>query len=431
MPQIPDWVPNGKGKAKHDRRKSNGNGHTDIVPSLDIHTVGNFTDIPPRGWLLGTSFCRGYISEVLAGGGIGKTAVRIAQGLSLSSGRSLTGEHVFERCRTLFVSLEDDFDEIRRRIRAAMLHHKLEVDDLAGWFYFTTPGALGLKLATAVDDRVMLGDLGTALEEKITALNIAAVFLDPFVRSHGVSENANVQIDEVMTVLMVLAQRCNCAVDLTHHISKGAADPGNADRGRGASAIKDAGRLVHTLAPMTQEEAKGFGISEAERRYLIRLDSAKVNLAPPATDATWFKLVGVRIGNPKSPLYPHGDTVQTVELWEPPNLWSGLPHPLLNQMLDVIEKGLPNGQLYSSNNAAKQRAAWRVVRDLAQRPRVRPAGLSPPGLRRDCSTRPTTPIPNAESLPRASGSMRPSGRHDLPERNSFVRVRLGKRGPGS
>jgi hypothetical protein len=116
---------------------------------------------------------------------------------------------------------------------------------------------------------------------------------------------------------------------------------------------------------MTQEEAKGFGISEAERRYLIRLDSAKVNLAPPAADASWFKLVGVRIGNPKTPLYPHGDTVQTVEIWEPPNLWAGLPHPLLNQMLDVIEKGLPNGQLYSSNNAAKQRAAWPVVRDLA------------------------------------------------------------------
>jgi hypothetical protein len=195
-------------------KKSNGNGHTDAVPSLDIHTVGDFTDIPPRGWLLGTSLCRRYISELLAGGGIGKTAVRIAQGLSLASGRSLTGEHVFERCRTLFVSLEDDFDEIRRRIRAAMLHHKLEVDDLAEWFYFTTPGALGLKLATAMDDRVVLGDLGTALEEKITALNIAAVFLDPFIKSHGVSENANVQIDEVMTVSMVLAQRCDCAVDL-------------------------------------------------------------------------------------------------------------------------------------------------------------------------------------------------------------------------
>ena len=75
--------------------------------------------------------------------------------------------------------------------------------------------------------------------------------------------------------------------------------------------------------------------------------------------------MGVRIGNERPPLYPHGDTVQTVELWQPPNLWAELPHPLLNEMLDVIEKGLPKGQLYSSNNAAKKRAAWKVVQRLA------------------------------------------------------------------
>ena len=348
-------------------RPANGNGHGEIeIPELETYTVEPLeAPIPPRGWLLGTSLCRRYISELLAGGGIGKTAVRLVQALSLSSGQSLTGEYVFERVKVLFVSLEDDVDEMRRRIRAAMIHHKLTAEDLAGWFYFTAPAALGLKLATVVDDTVLLGSLGAALEAKITELGIGALFLDPFIKAHGVAENANTQIDEVMTVLMGLAQRRDCAVDLTHHVAKGLADPGNPDRGRGASAFKDAARLVCTLTAMTREEAEGFGIGDGERRYLVRLDSAKVNIAPPAADATWFKLVGVRIGNARPPLYSHGDTVQTVELWEPPNLWDGLPHALLNQILDVIEKGLPGGQLYSSNNAAKKRAAWKVVQQLA------------------------------------------------------------------
>ncbi len=56
---------------------------------------GEFRPIPPRGWLLGNIFCRGFVSSLLGDGGAGKTALRYAQYLSLATGRSLTGEHVF------------------------------------------------------------------------------------------------------------------------------------------------------------------------------------------------------------------------------------------------------------------------------------------------------------------------------------------------
>jgi hypothetical protein len=34
---------------------------------------------PPRGWLLGTSFCRGFASSLLGDGGVGKTALRYSR----------------------------------------------------------------------------------------------------------------------------------------------------------------------------------------------------------------------------------------------------------------------------------------------------------------------------------------------------------------
>jgi hypothetical protein len=79
--------------------------------------------IPPRGWLLANRFCRRFLSALLGDGGTGKTALRYAQYLSLATGKSLTGEHVFQRCRVLIVCLEDDRDEVRRRILAAMLRY--------------------------------------------------------------------------------------------------------------------------------------------------------------------------------------------------------------------------------------------------------------------------------------------------------------------
>src|SRR5262249_54523652 len=44
--------------------------------------AGGDTDdkpIPPREWLLGNTFCRGYVSSLLGGGAAGKSATRLAQ----------------------------------------------------------------------------------------------------------------------------------------------------------------------------------------------------------------------------------------------------------------------------------------------------------------------------------------------------------------
>lgn len=103
----------------------------------------------------------------------------------------------------------------------------------------------------------------------------------------------NNAIDYVCGLLTGLPIEYNCAVDSPHHTAKEPMVAGDANKGRAASSNKDAGRLVCTLTPMTAEEAKLFGVSEEERRSLIRLDSGKVSITPPSREARWFRLVGV------------------------------------------------------------------------------------------------------------------------------------------
>jgi len=216
---------------------------------LDEWDAGDDTDKPsPRGWLLGNSFCRRFISSLIADGGVGKTAVRYAEALSLAIGRSLTGEHVFNRSRVLIVSLEDD-------------------------------------------------------------------------------------------------------------------DTENAQRGRGASALVDAGRLCYTLTPMSPEEAKTFGIPEEMRRQHIRLDKAKVNLVPAGAATRWFKLVGVKLDNATA-LYPNGDEIQVAEPWTPKGVWADLGEDLLNQILNEINtpRLLPAGHFYTRSPNAGDRAVVPLVR---------------------------------------------------------------------
>ncbi|UQR67716.1 helicase RepA family protein [Bradyrhizobium sp. C-145] len=329
------------------------------IASLNEWDAGDFVDMPPpREWLLGNQFCRKFLSGLLAPGATGKTALRTLQYLALATGRPLTGQHVFKRCRVLLLSLEDDDSELQRRLAAARIHYEIAPADLKGWLFCATPK--GIKLADMRDGARVRGPLEAMLRKVIRDRQIDLLGLDPFVKLHALEENDNGAMDFVCDLLVKLAIEFNIAVDVPHHTKKGLQVAGDADAGRGASAARDAGRLMYTLTRMTDAERDTFGIPAEEQRLYIRLDSAKVNTAPPSGEATWFKLIGVRLEN-GTPDYPQGDEVQTVVPWSPPKTWDGISSAQLNAALDELEAGLPNGQRYSDASKAADRAAWQVI----------------------------------------------------------------------
>jgi hypothetical protein len=116
------------------------NGKERPRPVLEVLDVGDDDKpIRPRQWLLGTVFCREFVSGLIAPGAGAKTSLRIVQALSLACGRPLTGEHVFVQCNVLFVCLEDGRTEARRKVRAAMIHHDVSREEVKGRFFLTTP----------------------------------------------------------------------------------------------------------------------------------------------------------------------------------------------------------------------------------------------------------------------------------------------------
>lgn len=333
---------------------------TEESDCLEEWDVGEDTaDPPPREWLLGNQFCRKFVSGLTAPGATGKSATRLVQYMALASMRELSGEHIFKRTRVLVISMEDDRDELRRRIKAARLHHGVDLEELRGWLYCWTPK--GLKLAQTNNTQLQKGRLEALIRDKIKRRNIGLVALDPFIKTHSLGENDNNAMDYVCELLTKIAIDLNVAIDIPQHTKKGLQTAGDADSGRGASATRDAGRLFYTLTRMNEEEAKAFGIEARQRELYVRVDSAKVNIAPPSADTVWFRLIGVRLDNVTDD-YPAGDNVQTVERWYPPKTWDGVSAAQLNAALNDIAAGLPNGQRYSGASAAKgDRAAWSLI----------------------------------------------------------------------
>src|SRR5262245_13190238 len=204
------------------------------IPRMDEWDAGDDMTLPsPRQWLLGNQFCRRFLSGIVAPGSTGKSALRLLQCLSLATGKPLSGQHVFRRCRVLVVSLEDDRDELRRRLAAARLHHDIGPDELKGWLFLAAPK--GFKLAEIKNGSRQIGILEKMLRQTIERIRPDLVTLDPFIKLHALEENDNGAMDFVCDLLVQLAIEYDIAIDVPHHTKKGQIAAGDADAGRGAS----------------------------------------------------------------------------------------------------------------------------------------------------------------------------------------------------
>jgi hypothetical protein len=328
---------------------------------LDDWDAGNLLGTgakpPPRQWLYGWQLCRGFSSSIVAPGDHGKTTMRLTQAVELAAKRELLGHRIYQRCRVLVLCLEDDKDELWRRILAICLHHHIDPAELTGWLFCANFN--GAKLAEEINGRRVIGKLEPMLRKAIERRRPDAVILDPFVKLHALDENDNPDMEFVVSQLVNLATEYNIAIDSPAHTRKGALIAGDADNRRGASAQRDAARLDYTLTAMTEAEAKQFGIDPDMRKSFVRLDRAKANLAR-AMKASWYQLVSVSLGN-ATEQYPEGDHVQALEVWEPPDIWDDLHPDSIKRILDRIDAGMPDGNRYSGTKNAKKRAAWPIV----------------------------------------------------------------------
>jgi hypothetical protein len=331
------------------------------LTDLNERDAGEATGLPPpRPWLMAGQFCRKFVSGLVAPGATGKTALRILQAVALATGQELTRQRIYRRCRVLLVSFEDDDDELDRRILAARKHYGIGLAEVRGWLFLSCPK--GLKLVEMRDGTRAVGALEPALRRAIERRRPDLVILDPFVKLHALEENDNAAMDYIVDLLTQLATEYVIAIDSPAHTRKGMVTAGDADARRGASAARDASRLDCTLIPMSEAEAEMFGVDPDLRRAYLRLDSAKVNLLPQARKAQWFELVSVELDNATAD-YPDGDRIQTIAPWTPPDPWENLDAAIQNKILNAIAAGMPNGQRYSSDNAAKDRAVWPVIQE--------------------------------------------------------------------
>jgi hypothetical protein len=318
--------------------------------------AADLANIKQRQWVYGHYLIARFLSVLGAPGGTGKTAYAITVGLSVALGRALLDEPVHCAGPVWIYNLEDPRDEVLRRVHAACIAHGVDPAKLEeGSSLFVDSGR---DRPLIVAERTLDGTLVATplVEELIKALRERAIKLlivDPCVKSHRLEENKNEQVDFVAALWNRVAEEANCAILLVHHFRKGGTEQSGADSFRGASALIDASRAAVSLSTMTDKEAERSGVDADERRFYVRADNAKANLAPPPKSAVWLHLLPINL--------PNGDCVQAVRRWMPPSPWADLPHELIIEVLQRIGKGRDNGDLWAPEKRSGEAWAGHVI----------------------------------------------------------------------
>lgn len=269
-------------------------------------TMAEAAKVPRRPWLIPGVLLRRACSMLIAPGGTGKSALSINVAVALAMGDDgRLGFEVREQTRVLIVNAEDDRQEMNNRLTALGKLYGFEGSDYEGQIVTYdrhTGGARPFRV-------VQQGKKGLETTEDVGELvafarenGFGAIIVDPLVKSHCADENKNADMDFVLSVFSDMAHAANAAVLLVHHTRKppdadASGFAGNADAGRGASAIKDACRIAKTLFTMTAKEAASLGVPPSERFAYARLDDAKSNYSARGASERWFRLNSVTLPN--------------------------------------------------------------------------------------------------------------------------------------
>lgn len=208
----------------------------------------------PVGWLPS-----GEVALLVAHGGIGKSTVLMQLALSVAAGRPLFGVLApADPGPVALLALEDDLDEVRRRLHWASVAAWLDEDQRA-------LAASRIRVITPPRDTVLVApdERGVPREQPIVGellrdlrgagVDWRAVILDPLNRLHACDENANGAMGHVVGAIERFKELPGRpAVLVAHHSAKG---PGAA-ASRGATAIVNGARWCAHLEPGEGDEVR-------------------------------------------------------------------------------------------------------------------------------------------------------------------------------
>lgn len=255
--------------------------------------LGNMLDTEPvpREWAIPQFAPVGKVTVLAGPGGVSKSMLMLHVLVHAALGQAFAGFEVPSALRSLYVSYEDDTQELHGRVHALTRALSEQDDGVLDALHDVKGSVRKNLLMYAADEEALAWVLATkpdrfAPAERTARVNwliglikhagIKLLVLDPAVYTHQLEENNISDMAAYMQMLTHIAKAGNCAVVVLHHMSKAASwvSLAEVNQGalRGASSFADNARSVTVALSMPIKDAPLYGLP-ADRattgRYVV------------------------------------------------------------------------------------------------------------------------------------------------------------------
>jgi RecA-family ATPase len=194
-----------------------------IIPSLDraskFYSAATLADkcVPEREWLVPELVPQKTVTLFGGDGGTGKSLLALQLAIGAATGCGWLGKPV-ERGRVIFISAEDDDDELHRRTDDILRQSGLTYADLSGLTMRSLAGEdalLAVETQVALIKSTLFDELDARAELDAPVLIVIDTLADVFPSN----ENDRAKVRQFVGILRSLALKRRCAVLLLAHPS--------------------------------------------------------------------------------------------------------------------------------------------------------------------------------------------------------------------
>ncbi|MCK0151083.1 AAA family ATPase [Marivita sp. S6314] len=173
--------------------------------------------VQPREWLVQDLVPQNTVTLFSGDGGTGKSLLSLQLAVAVSTGRQWIGKAVSEGS-VIYMSAEDDDNELHRRLDDILRAERATYDDLKG---LTLRSLAGESALLAIESQVSLiaSELFKELDERAADEAPSLIVIDTLADTYPANENDRAKVRQFIGILRGLAIKRQCAVLLLGHPS--------------------------------------------------------------------------------------------------------------------------------------------------------------------------------------------------------------------
>ncbi len=245
-----------------------------MLPALKLVSAASFAErpAPERAWIVRELIPDRNVTDLSGDGGLGKSLVALQLCVAIATGTDWLG-HMPEPGRALYLSCEDELDEIHRRVAIIADRKGIPLDDLGGFSIVDLTDANLTELAAPDGkQRLALTALYDSVAAALVSIRPKLVVIDTRADVFGGDEISRAQVRFFVRALRRLCFRYDLAILLLSHPSVAGMSSGSGQSGSTAWGNSVRSRLY-------LERPKADDGSEPDRDLRV-LTTKKANYGP-------------------------------------------------------------------------------------------------------------------------------------------------------